>query len=275
MITVAEILFVRNTFATPFSVRFDITEIYDKLDILKYRYSYSHNPLEGYMSEVIGYDNTYLGPVEIVLLERFAKEKLSAYKIYSVLKAAKQISAYKNVHKRVKRLRELGLIAETRYPQDHFETYHGAIYYQITSKGIFYLIYSPLSQLNLRDLMKYRNDVILNTLLFPFFEESTLERHTVRVFYAIVLYLFDCCETTLRAVKEIRGEQDPAEREKKIKSLMYDLRQNAFAMAFKLIRKFNPRPLGYLARDKKFTKLVQDLHEEFETGYERFVSEIH
>jgi hypothetical protein len=79
----------------------------------------------------------------------------------------------------------------------------------------------------------------------------------------------------LQAVNQIRGEQDPAEQEKRKKSLMYELKQNAFAMAFKLIRKFNPRTMGYLARDKNFTKLVQELHKEFETGYKVFVSEIH
>jgi hypothetical protein len=85
----------------------------------------------------------------------------------------------------------------------------------------------------------------------------------------------ECCELTLREIKGIREEEDLVEQTRKSRVLMNDLKRNALAMAFKIINGFDAKTLGYLGRDKKFAKLVEELKNRFETGHKKFVSEIH
>ena len=66
--------------------------------------------------------------------------------------------AYKNVHKRIKRLAELHLIEEFRHK---YPGTHGAKFFKITSKGIFYLMYSSRlypTSLRLENLIRYHGD---------------------------------------------------------------------------------------------------------------------
>ena len=113
----------------------------------------------GYMSEVLNYEtDLHLGRTEMDFLQRFARGKASAYNIYSergsepyhTLDQSLRTStmAYKNVHKRVKRLVELGLIHEVTN-RSFEERQHNAKDYGITDKGIFYVIYFRFHSLGL------------------------------------------------------------------------------------------------------------------------------
>src|SRR5918992_438364 len=95
--------------------------------------------------------NIILGPVEEEFLKYFAENLyLSAYQVRSLHNSRQKLwiykhtqkqepnpMIYKNVHKRVKRLYELKLIEK-----EEKEFKHRAIYYRLSTGGIYYLIHN-------------------------------------------------------------------------------------------------------------------------------------
>ena len=75
------------------------------------------------------------------------------------------------------------------------------------------------------------------------------------------------------AAKGIKEEEERDEKSKSIALLQYNLKRNALSLANRLVNKFNPRELGYLAGDKNFVKLAEELKAEFDNGYHIFISE--
>jgi hypothetical protein len=218
----------------------------------------------GYISEILSYEpNLMLGTTELDFLNRFLKGKCSAYTIYSELADPHVLSqdgiifsenvhifqrldrrflgkgmAYKNVHKRVARLAELHLIEQINYK---YSGRHSAKFYKITPKGIFYLIYSSSlypDSLRLENLIRYHGDPVLETILFPYFEDKSFARYTMIFLFAVSSYLAGCCETMLGAIDGIK-EEDQDEKKKNMALLDYNLKQNALALAFELVTKFN------------------------------------
>ena len=66
--------------------------------------------------------------------------------------------------------------------------------YKLTSLGIFYVLsetrsYSPIL------LKKYKEDPVLLTLLYPYFEYDTINSTTARLYSVITQYLRQCCKT--------------------------------------------------------------------------------
>lgn len=91
------------------------------------------------MSEIKDYKpiSPELGNVELHFLRLFSRtDGLSAYDIFGDLKGRKPM-AYNNVHKRVKRLRELGLIDYKPISEVKKKFRRNAIYYRLTSRGLF------------------------------------------------------------------------------------------------------------------------------------------
>ena len=191
--------------------------------------------MPGYILEILNYEfDLKLGTTELDFLHRFLKGTSSVYGIYSELATqyvlrqdGKILSenvhifqrldssllgkgmAYKNVHKRIKRLAELRLIQEFdhKYPGTH-----GAKFYRITRKGLFFLIYSSRlypSLIRLDNLIHYHGDPILETIFFPYFEDKSLSRYTPTFHFAISFYLAECCRfnigTQLKALKKRRS----------------------------------------------------------------------
>lgn len=139
--------------------------------------------------------------------------------------------AYKNVHRVLQKLQRLHSIKEVESKQ--FSGVHRAKYYTITSKGLFYLIYFKRFFLRLESLIRYRNDVILDTILFPYFERDTfLRRYTTRFMFILAYYLGECCDLTLAAVKDMREQKDIDKRERRANLLMNELRYAAKTMVF-------------------------------------------
>ena len=256
--------------------------------------------MSGYISEILNYEiDLVLGTTEVDFLQRFLKGKCSAYMIYSELanphiesqdgniysenvhlfhradsKLLGRRMAYKNVHTRIMRLAELHLIEKINHK---YPGRHGAKFYKITRKGIFFLIYSSSfspSSLRMDDLIRYHGDSVLETVLFPYFEDESLARHTARFFFAVSFYLVECCEIMLSEIKDIREEKDHDKKTRKIELLTIRLEENALSLAFELVTKFSPRALGYLADDKKFVNLAKKLKAKFDNGYDVFASEV-
>ncbi len=155
-----------------------------------------------------------LGPTEIDILTIFAKsDSNSAYGILKLLKLAakgkgrEKSPAYKDVHKRVKRLLELGLIYQT---EDHFE--RGAKHYRVTPYGLIASLDKDIfiPSLGFCKEPNYDDDygqitfnadnIIIRSLLYELLEQETISKFGELPDYftmRIKQYLHDCCSTTI------------------------------------------------------------------------------
>jgi hypothetical protein len=233
-----------------------------------------------------------LGSREQFFLALIANEPSSAYKLYSSLKSKRNSMAYKNVHKRVKRLEQLSLISEIKS-----DSSHGAKFYRLTSEGLFYLL-SKFPRIPLTWLIQYKDNVILKALIFSYFEERTLSLISVQ--REISHYLQECCQmvlSTSELIKSIRTDMHK-DKEMALKQLEIDLEWHAKTLVFKLVTKetfflshfdilyngvwylrIEPtnsmtnqrRPA--LANDTKFMKFSEGLGVEYQKEYEKLVEE--
>jgi predicted transcriptional regulator len=217
------------------------------------------------MSEVLKYRRVSLGSVERLFMYQLRGRPKSAYKIYSILKAQDQPMNYKNVHTRIKRLEELGLIERAQG-----EFVRGAINYQLTSQGIFYLI----SELKLRQdelIENYVDNIIFKILVIPYFEVKTIKGATLYFYTRFISYLVDCYRITLDACDEIRKyieEKKETDRRERTELLKDSLRWQAKVLAFRLVTETNdPARLGSIVRDNRFMKLLREVHKDFDKGF--------
>lgn len=191
--------------------------------------------VKGFISEAYKFKRIELGSREQLFLTLIADEdSISAYKLHSLLKTKGISMAYKNVHKRVKRLEHLSLINEVK-GGGRGDSFHGAKFYRLTSEGLFYLLHR-VSPILPGWLVRYNDSVILKTLLFPYFEESSLNLLGVNI--EIGRYLQGCCEIILSTLEIIKLAAAPSKiQNKALRQLEIDLRWEAKALAFKIVTK--------------------------------------
>jgi hypothetical protein len=152
-------------------------------------------------------DNKEVGPIALDILQIYAhNESLSAYQVFAKLKSTHLQMAYKNVHKRIQRLKILSLIEEKQ--RDKAE--HGAKYYRLTEYGIYQLFLKRVHavsfdqlyiekfkklQIHDKALFKYYNDnALFRTFLYPYLDKNTLlNLDDLLVITDIFGYLHDCC----------------------------------------------------------------------------------
>ena len=163
----------------------------------------------GYILELGDYQEANLGDIESLFLRRIADGYTSAYNLFLYLKSPethahphKKPMAYKNVYKRVRRLEELKLI--------EFEKKAGrnAKHYKLTTKGLWYII-SDVRTYDTNLFLKYKDNIILQTLLYPYFEYETIEkcRHYSSLHSIISQYLRECCFITFSIFKQYGGQE--------------------------------------------------------------------
>ena len=174
--------------------------------------------ISAYIEEVSNLPNrsVTLGPVEEEFLIFFAENSyLSAYQVRSLHNSPQNLwiykrirkhepkpMAYKNVHNRIKRFYELKLIEK-----EEKESEHGAIYYRLSTGGIYYLIHNKnLEFINLlkKVLHNHSNNIIFKIFLDPYINRDTLLQiqSTSRI-SRVCSYLHGCCEATERAIESI------------------------------------------------------------------------
>jgi len=112
----------------------------------------------------------------------------------------------------------------------------------LTAYGFFYIFCNHLSyppQL----LARYQHNIILNTLLFLYFEVNTIERSTARFYSALTQYLRECCGATLHRIDTIKEFtrtnsanmiQNHEDRARHAKILESDLQSHVEVITFKL-----------------------------------------
>lgn len=224
---------------------------------------------------------------------------MNAYQPASYLRFRRHHEPYNKAEKdAINRLREFNLVEEV---QDKRKSFLGReILYVLTACGLFYIFSNQLSyppQL----LARYQHNIILSTLLFPYFEANTIERSTARFYSAITQYLRECCGATLNRIDTIKEfttanpsnmNLNDEDLERHAKILESDLQSHVKVTAFKLIIMYsesnilevvnsdvaaddNARVAMYelestmkriLSKDKKFMQLLKVVQEDFEYG---------
>lgn len=148
------------------------------------------------------YGQADLGPVEIqILIEFIFNKHLSTYSIYKSYKRnLDRPMAYKNVHKRIKRLEQIKMIQQIDKNFDR-----GAIHYEISTYGLLYLL-SSSSIDSLEYVLRHKDDIIVKSLLLDYFEEKTIDSlgsfndaNTSKIFD----YLYGCCSITRKIWSDI------------------------------------------------------------------------
>ncbi|MDW3604011.1 MAG: hypothetical protein QOK67_03170, partial [Nitrososphaeraceae archaeon] len=74
--------------------------------------------------------------------------------------------------------------------------------YKFTTYGLFY-VFQNISIYPPQFLLKYQDNIILQTLVYQFFNEKTIKTGTGRFYSQIVSYLEECCHVTLNAIDDI------------------------------------------------------------------------
>jgi hypothetical protein len=139
---------------------------------------------------------TELGHVEREILNNFANnESTSVYSIYKKMKETpfRQSIAYKNVHKRVKRLVQLNLIEAM---QEAFP--RRAKHYKINATGLINYLNNSVTE-NHRFILFNKDNIVIQALLLEFLEEATLDSfYLLKKFPTrdLAEYLSDCCSVT-------------------------------------------------------------------------------
>ena len=164
----------------------------------------------GDMLELIDCQRFSLGNVEQGLILLFFSQKpTTVYDICSYWESSKSSMskrpmlyenirrAYKNEHKRVKRLKELKLIEEVsgNYPK-------GAKPYKLTTTGLFqYLLLggleAPPTSSKTSTFTMSRENIIMQLLLYQYFEEDTIMKFNNIAIDLLGSYLRKCCEAII------------------------------------------------------------------------------
>ena len=275
--------------------------------------------LKKYMSEVKNYKRISLGPTEEFFLDLIAAKQCSSYDIYSELDEAQggtrrrlktkskqpvedshqddyndfysshsdeKSMAYKNVYLRVNKLYKIGLIEQTneKLPRN-------AIKYRITTRGLFQCLLGPYGIASpSKILFLYKDNIILKTILYQFFEEETVKEF-MSIFgdHFFDDYINKCCEKTLSVFENIQLEEHklnptiykevPYYYLQKLEGhQMNAINENLYAGAYGLVYEILMRstssdyegkfPNSIISSDKKFLKLIENLQHIFYKGCE-------
>jgi hypothetical protein len=162
--------------------------------------------------------------------------------------------------------------------------------YKLTSLGIFYVLsetrsYSPIL------LKKYKEDPVLLTLLYTYFEYDTINSSTARLYSVITQYLRQCCKTTSYWLEDVGSRNDADYINEVTRGLAIELEWNAKALGFKIaimyiesnILSLNPKSVSgdasvayydlernmkeTLSKDKKFMSFLNNVYKELGEGY--------
>ncbi|MDF0681670.1 MAG: hypothetical protein P0116_11980 [Candidatus Nitrosocosmicus sp.] len=180
---------------------------------------YTHMDAKGYifyLYENNSLSNKNLGKTADKILNSFIRRKIcSAYQCFKDLsielnKEGKSIS-YKNVHEPVQKLLSYNLIRKATNRVGN-PTKHGAVYYTLTSFGMFYLMKSRRIW-DLDFILEHDKNELFEFLLYPIIKVETLRSLTdPEIIHTIFMYLIRCCQeientyfVRLKYVEEIGG----------------------------------------------------------------------
>jgi len=245
-----------------------------------------------------GYISEFLNPAPIrldILDEIFLSDILggytSAYKLHSKMRNTTSPSmAYKNVHKRIRRMHQGGLIEEMTQPGGYK---HGAINYRLTSRGLVYLFSELFTPKDIRAVMvKYPTNSLFEFFVYDYFDRKTLEHSTVTLNSLLQNYIAEGCQkirvfvdsplVDAYGVYEGEGYFQQGNFLKDI--LVYQLEWHKRSFILKVAtlkdelihwenKRANDRQetLELLANDKKFMAALKEYSGEFRKGYDTLI----
>ncbi len=166
--------------------------------------------------------------------------------------------------------------------------------FRFRTNGLFYIflnisIYPP------QFLIKYQDDIILQTLVYQFFQEKTIKMSTGRFYSQLTTYIQECCNLTLNAIDDVNSSNKEDDKIRIIDRLKFDLEWLIRRLAFKLLIMYNETNLlavntglkddvrvtlyeletkmkGILSGDLKFIDLIENLNKDFSEGYQEMIS---
>jgi hypothetical protein len=266
---------------------------------------------KGFISVFRNYKEIQLGRTESLFLSVISFEPISAYGISILLKRANGNSglnspyinlqegimttdvspmAYKNVHKRIKRLSTLKLIEKI---EGNFK--RNAIMYKLTSRGIFQRLLDlyPLTP----DIINiYKNDPIIETLIYQYFELETIKKFETIPMSMLRRYLRRCCGAILNTLNSFHYEERFIEKSRTPKfeimlrehkkllptyiegTIEYEAKNFIFELV-NISKDEDPYqdnqstifPRQALLKDKKFTRFLQEIKDDFEKGLRNYI----
>jgi hypothetical protein len=254
---------------------------------------------KGFMSQISNYEGVVLGKTEKLFLYLISLEPTSVYKISIGLKGGRiiiddmilttgiQKMAYKNVHKRVKRLQKMGLIQEL---EGNFE--RNAKMYELTSDGLFERLLDPFPILP--DIVNlYGKSPIIETLVYQFFKVETISRFESIPLAQLRLYLRKCCQTILSTLDIHRYESEKIREWRQSNSkdhldlldsyLDESIKKEAQKFVFEIVNmsksenpyqpdpNLNIFPRQALLEDNLFLSLLQEIKNDFDHGCKNFL----
>jgi hypothetical protein len=174
----------------------------------KHSHSYTHMNIQGYISDIIkkGSIPTGIDTIDQTFLKWILEGYTSAYRIHSKHEEQNGPIAYKNVHRRIKKLFNSKLIEEVII---HGGFKHGAINYKLTTRGLVYyfaelegLKFFELDAPNIRSIsLTHSQDILFSTFLYPYFEKTTIISATYSLVKLIENYVEEICQITRHALQ--------------------------------------------------------------------------
>lgn len=244
-----------------------------------------------YISEFLTVVPTSLDGTDEFFLSQILSGYTSAYKLYSLLKKERYPMAYKNVHRRIRRIYEGGLIEENPQPGGYK---HGAINYRLTSRGLMYLFSELITPNNIHEVMlKYPKNTLFKLFIYDYFEKETLRHSTYTLTSLLQNYIEECCQKIRLFVSSTLVDKWNAyEGEGYLESgnslkytLVYQLEWHKRSFILKVAtlknelidwrnKRANDRQetLKLLANDKKFMAALEKYGREFRQGYDALIA---
>ena len=219
------------------------------------------------------------------------EEKSLLFKIMNDVDITNQLSSYlrfrnrgtEEIDRMAFPLVKLNLIEERKG-----RLLRGTRKYRLSTFGLFYIL-SETTSYPPGMLKKYQDNLIILTLLSPYFEIETITSSTARLYSVVTQYLRQCCKLTTYWLEDIgQSEED---RSKHLSELSDELGWNARILAYRIsimysetkIHASNPkfeeddanvtyydmesRMKAKLSIDKKFMALLEDVKKGFDEGY--------
>ena len=219
------------------------------------------------------------------------EEKSLLFKIMNDVDITNQLSAY--LRFRHRGTEEIDRMAESLIKLNLVEERKGRLLrgtrkYKLTTYGLFYIL-SETTSYPPGMLKKYQDNIILATLLTPYFEIETITSGTARLYSVVTQYLRQCCKITSYWLEDIgQSEEDKS---KHLSESSNELDWNVRILAYRVsimysetnILASNPkfkedganmtyydmesRTKARLAIDRKFMALLEDVRKGFEEGF--------
>lgn len=223
------------------------------------------------MSEITSYKEITLGETEQLFIILFGQRSFSAWDLWSQMKVTKPMS-YPNTYRKIKRLYELGLLEEVKG-----DFGRGAIPYKLTTRGLFErLTLTGWYAINPSVWYDYRDNIILQTILYRFFETQTIWKLRQPAYMGfstlISQYLRNCCKGILTVRSEPEVEKIIMDELKSvILKLVIASSIESRVWDNKVVVDRPSRDLYLtLRRDKKFFPFVKEMKGDFDRGCKVF-----